>query len=91
MEGEADGSMQCLALKDVFKTGSKVYILAHAYYGCEAEVLDHVQDRVRVKVNQLAEPDLRPAIDYKVHSLLCCIIIVYHFVEGRMTKDLISY
>lgn len=68
---EAAGSVQFFGLKDIFPVGSQVYILAHPYYGCQAEVINHAENRVRVKVNQLAEPNLRQAMEYKVGSWLC--------------------
>lgn len=62
------GSLQFFSLSDIFPTGSQVYVLAHPYYGCQAEVVNHPEDRVRLKVDVLKDPDLTPALKYNVRQ-----------------------
>ena len=58
------GSVQFFSLPDIFPVGSEVFLLAHPYYGSKGRVINHPEDRVRIEVTQLTEPDLMPAVQY---------------------------
>lgn len=62
--------MQFFSLPDVFPVDSRVYLLAHPYYGSEGRIVNHPEDRVRVEVTTLTEPDLTPAVQYNDVSVV---------------------
>ena len=68
------GSVQFFSLPDIFPVGSEVFLLAHPYYGSKGRVINHPEDRVRIEVTQLTEPDLMPAVQYNDVSFVIQII-----------------
>lgn len=61
--------MQIFTLADVYPVGSTVFVLAQPFYGCRAEILDHLSDKIRVKVDMTLEPDLSRAYEVNVSGL----------------------